>query len=87
MQHDYIGLLIKGEAYHALFYHSQMVINSALAVFLATPEMLMIRGYADAVSRNDLGIDQVSLLCDLITETHTVTCSLISNLTGCSQSR
>ncbi len=82
-----LASLIKGEAYLVFFYHSQMVINSVLAVFLASPEVLMIRGYADAVSQNDLGIDQVSLFCGLHTETHTVTCSLMSNLTGCSQSR
>lgn len=81
-----LASLIKGEAYF-VFYHSQMLINSVLAVFLVTPEVLIIRGYAGAVSQNDLGIDQVSLLCGLITETHTFTCSLISNLTGCSQSR
>lgn len=82
-----LASLIKVEAYLVFFYHSQMVINSVLAVFHYTPEVLMIRGYADAVRQIDLGIDQVSLLCGLITETHTVTCSLISNLTGCSQSR
>ena len=82
-----LAALIKGEAYLVFFYQSQIVINSVLAVFLATPEVSMITGYADSVSQNDLGINQVSLLCGLITETHTVTCSLISNLTGCSQSR
>lgn len=64
-----------------------MLINSVLAVFLSTPEALIIKGHADAICQNDLGIDQVSFLCGLITETHTITCSLISNLTGCSQSK
>lgn len=43
----------------------------------------MIKRYEDTISL----IYLESLFCGLITETHTVTCSLISNHTGCSQSR
>lgn len=43
-----LACLIKGEL---VFFFSQMVVNSVLAVFLATPEVFMITEYTDAVSQ------------------------------------
>ena len=79
-----LSSVIKGDTYLFFFNQSQMGVNSVFACYFkgvndhricrcSQPKMIW-------------GLIK-TLLCGLITETHTVTCSLILNLTGCSQSR